>query len=403
MRLLYLCYLDVREPLVQNQVLPYLRQLAADGNEVHLLTFDSRDAKARTGEEVAAEKNRFSQDGINWTFLTYHKRPSAPATLYDILAGAAKTVRLVRRYKIDVLHARAHIALAMALLAQRWTRSRLVFDLRGLVAEEYADAGIWKENSRPFRAIKKIERAGLVRADEIIVLSERFRDWLVEQRLATAGKIEVIPCCVDLKRFDDDSLTPPEGFEVIYAGSVVGLYLLEEMGRFFLALKQQRPDASFRVLTLTPRERVAEVFRRVGIDAADFHVTAVAPLEVAGLLQRARLGITFRKPAFSQIAASPTKIAEYLAAGLPVVSNSGTGDVDKILETEGVGITVDTFDDRTLAAAATQALALADKPGINRQCRMAARTHFDLINVGGRGYRSVYQRIADRKNRSNDG
>ena len=39
---LYLCYFGLREPLVQTQVLPYLRQLAAGGIKVHLLTFEPR-------------------------------------------------------------------------------------------------------------------------------------------------------------------------------------------------------------------------------------------------------------------------------------------------------------------------------------------------------------------------
>ncbi|HEX7175235.1 MAG TPA: hypothetical protein VF240_08130, partial [Pyrinomonadaceae bacterium] len=33
---LYLCYFGLREPLVQTQVLPYLRQLVAAGAVVHL-------------------------------------------------------------------------------------------------------------------------------------------------------------------------------------------------------------------------------------------------------------------------------------------------------------------------------------------------------------------------------
>ena len=38
-RTLYLCYFGLREPLVQTQVLPYLRELVAGGVRVSLLTF----------------------------------------------------------------------------------------------------------------------------------------------------------------------------------------------------------------------------------------------------------------------------------------------------------------------------------------------------------------------------
>src|SRR5688572_15673029 len=37
---LYLCYFGVLEPLVQTQVLPYLREIRKGGTEVSILTFE---------------------------------------------------------------------------------------------------------------------------------------------------------------------------------------------------------------------------------------------------------------------------------------------------------------------------------------------------------------------------
>jgi hypothetical protein len=37
---LYLCYFWINEPLVQTQVLPYLREIRKGGTEVSLLTFE---------------------------------------------------------------------------------------------------------------------------------------------------------------------------------------------------------------------------------------------------------------------------------------------------------------------------------------------------------------------------
>ena len=40
MKTLYLCYLGLREPLVQSQVLPYLREIRRGGVAVRLVTFE---------------------------------------------------------------------------------------------------------------------------------------------------------------------------------------------------------------------------------------------------------------------------------------------------------------------------------------------------------------------------
>jgi Glycosyl transferase 4-like domain len=134
MRTLYICYFGLREPLVQTQVLPYLRQLARAGLEVNLLTFEPELKESWPRAEADEWRARLQTDGIRWLSLAYHKRPSVPATVYDILAGARLAARLVRREGVEVLHARSHVPLAMALLAQRWTGCRLVFDIRGLMA-----------------------------------------------------------------------------------------------------------------------------------------------------------------------------------------------------------------------------------------------------------------------------
>jgi len=390
-RTLYICYLSLDEPLVQSQVLPYLRELVSGGIEVHLLTFE-KELKQQSSAQLAAGRQSLASQGIAWSYLPYHRRPSIPATFYDVIRGVLRILRLVRGHKIDVLHARAHIPLAMALIARRLARCRTVFDLRGLIAEEYVDAGIWQEGSIPFKAIKWIERAGLRQADQIVVLTGRVRDWLTKADPKLANKITVIPCCVDRSRFATDARRA-DRFELVYAGSVVGLYMLEEMARFFLRLKERQADAFFRILTHGSQALVSGVLQRAGVREGDFEVVAVDPDEIPQNLSRARLGISFRKPTFSQIAASPTKIAEYLAAGIPVVSNAGTGDVDDLLQSERVGLTVQSFDDASLAEAASQSLKLTEDPEIAARCRQAAANHFDLVEIGGRRYQELYERI----------
>src|SRR5206468_4271167 len=60
---LYVCYSGLREPLVQTQVLPYLRELAAGGYRMSLVTFEPA-PPTRADEE--AWRERLRGDGIAW-------------------------------------------------------------------------------------------------------------------------------------------------------------------------------------------------------------------------------------------------------------------------------------------------------------------------------------------------
>lgn len=382
-RTLYLCYFGLNEPLVQTQVLPYLREIVKGGTLVDLLTFEAEVWNKTEQRRTSAELKR---DGISWRSLRYHKRPAMPATLWDVLAGAFRIIKS----RPDVVHARGHVPMAMAMLGSKPAGARMIFDIRGLLADEYVDAGNLRAGCAGYRMLKWVERAGMRSADGIVVLTERMRDWVKAHGAEAA--IEVIPCCVDLSKFPERNGSSG-GNDLVYAGSVTGLYLLEEMGRFFMAWKRLRPDSVFRVLTGAPADHVRSVLAPLGIGAGDLVIERVSPDDVPGRLARASAGLSFRKATFSQIAASPTKIPEYLAAGLPVVLNRGIGDTDKIIEKGRVGVIIDDLSAGSIEKAAAELAGLTSDPGLPERCRRLALDQFDLATVGGKRYRDLYSRV----------
>ncbi|HEX8639489.1 MAG TPA: glycosyltransferase, partial [Pyrinomonadaceae bacterium] len=207
---LHLCYFGLREPLVQTQVLPYLREIRRGGAQVSILTFEMNPKEKWTSEQIKIERERLAGEGIDWDFLTYHKRPSVPATIYDVARGTLFAWRKTRREKIDVLHARSHVPAMMGALVKAFSygaKPKLLFDIRGFFPEEYTDAGNWRENGWIYKSVKKAEKWLLKQSDGFIVLTERAREILFPESKKTGfdvqGRpVEVIPCCVDLTRFE---------------------------------------------------------------------------------------------------------------------------------------------------------------------------------------------------------
>src|SRR3954451_2640943 len=196
LRALYICYLSLEDPLVHTQVVAHLSGLAEAGHTVHLLTFDPRlDASRR--RELGA---RLGALGVVWHSLRYHTRPSLPATGFDALAGAVAVARIVKRHRLDAVHARNHVPLATALVVRRLTGCRLIFDVRGLMAEEYVDAGRWREEGVAYRLTRSVQRAGLRRADGVVTLTDAVRPHLFGA--GRPPRSEVIPCCADLERLE---------------------------------------------------------------------------------------------------------------------------------------------------------------------------------------------------------
>jgi hypothetical protein len=104
--------------------------------------------------------------------------------------------------------------------------------------------------------------------------------------------------------------------------------------------------------------------------------------------------ICFCHPKPSLIASSPTKIGEYLAAGLPVVSGPAVGDTDAILQTERIGAVVQRFTVEDYEQAAHDILAMSNDPEARRRSRDAAQRIFSLDEVGIPRYDRLYRELA---------
>lgn len=405
---LYICYFGIREPLVQTQVLPYLREVLKDGHAVSLLTFEPLAGDGETGrredDDIRAE---LAGEGIDWYWLRYHKRPSAVATAYDIFRGAWFIRGMIRRKNLDLLHGRVHVPTLMGAIARKFSRRKpkLLFDIRGFFPEEYTDAGIWPEDGWLYRSAKRAEKWLMQEADGFVVLTEKARSILFPESKETGrdsfGRpVEVIPCCVDLERFESaneetrremrERLGVGGRFVMAYVGSFGGWYLTDETADVFGVLKERDPDAFALILTQSPRSVIEPLLRERGYSDADMFIAKVPPDQIPLHLSAADAAVSFIKPCYSKQASSPTKNAEYLACGLPIIANSGVGDVDDLIVRNGVGALVRDLSPDGYRDALERVSELGSTMELLRE---TARREFGQKLVGGERYRRLYRRL----------
>jgi glycosyltransferase involved in cell wall biosynthesis len=385
---LYICYFGLREPLVQTQVLPYLRELAAKGHRISLLTFD------RTQADREAWSERLRRDGIAWHTLSYHK--AIPAKLYDIARGALRAARIARREKLEIFHGRSHVGTLIGALARMMAGGKLVFDIRGLLAEEYVDSGNWRAGGLLYRLTKTAERWLLRRADGFVVLTEKAREMLFGA--GTGGRpIEVIPTCVDVERFAFVASEPHDRTVYVYIGSLGGYYLVRETVELLEAARGRDPRAYALILTHTSPAEISEELERRGFSRDDYQVIDARPDEVPRYLAGADIGLSLIRSSFARQASSPTKFAEYLAAGLPVIASAKVGDLDAHIGKQRVGALVHRYDRDAYTEAIREVEELRRDPRLRDRCRDAAREGYDLHEVGGARYHRLYQSLSPLK------
>jgi len=94
----------------------------------------------------------------------------------------------------------------------------------------------------------------------------------------------------------------------------------------------------------------------------------------------------------SELGRSPTRMAEVLGCGLPVVANEGVGDVVDIVRQNKVGVIVDGPDPAQMRAALDELKVLMQDPDLPGRCRATAQAVFSL-EAGTEAYRGIYASI----------
>lgn len=379
----YVSYNGLTEPLGASQVLPYVRELSSK-YRFTLVSFEKRDGPvAREAADVDAETRRL---GNQWIRLRYHRAAGLVSKAWDIAAGARVLGRLAQRDAYRLIHARGYVPAAMAVRAGGGRSVPYLFDVRGLQAEESVDAGTWRLGGLRYRLTKRAERTLLARASGIVTLTNAVRPYLQAQPgLQGRGEVpwEVIPCCVDLDHFRFDpagraSVRESLGLAdrdllFVYSGSIGTWYSADA------AIRLARDHAAFLLfLTFAHKRLVDGLCWHEGLARERYAVRAATRAEMPRYLSAGDLSLCPVRPSLSKRASSPTKVAESLACGTPVVGFRGVGDLDELAASHPHSITL-------IEPQESLVLALPGRDGPRR----LAESHFSL-GLGVRRYASLY-------------
>lgn len=352
----------------------YLRRLA-DEYDITLVSFEKPEDRP-AGVAVAEQ---LGVAGIEWVALSYHRRPPVISTVADMLRGAWALRRLARSLGgVDVVAARSDVPAFMVLLAR--LRAPFLFDIRGFWADERTESGAWRRGGAVDRVVRWAEDRAYARADAVVTLTRVSGPHIRPRLRSDAVPVVVIPTCADVERFATG--TPrPDGPRTVWSGSIgywyrfdLAVRMARELGRPFTVLTRQTDLAS------------------AGLDGLDADVRTVAPSDMPAELREGDIGLSLIRPGYSKIASAPTRLAEYLAAGMPVAVTPEIGDVEQLVEGGGVGVVVRDESDSSLAEAASRLTAMAADPAVRDRCRRLAREHF-TVETGASEYRRVLDEL----------
>lgn len=411
MKILYLSYDGMTDPLGQSQVLPYLIGLSDKGVNISLVSFE-KEEKFRKHKQ--AIQKIVDANEIEWLPQRYTKKPPVFSTIKDIGRFYNVVDKLVLRGDVDLIHCRSYVSALVGLRMRKKYEIPFLFDMRGFWADERVDGGIWSLSNplskRIYRYFKKKEKVFLTRSSATISLTECGKDEINSWGLKNTSPIEVIPCCTDEKLFSlknvDEKFVElfkknhgisQDDFVVSYLGSIGTWYLLDEMLDFFKVLTEKKSNAKILFITQEPEALIIESAEKKDIDRNRIIIQSAKRNEVPSMLSISNISLFFIKKAYSKKASSPTKMGEIMNLGIPVICNNGVGDTDLIMNEVAPSLLVKEFTSESYESVINEIeKSEYQTEEFKKQLKFTANKYFSL-EKGIEKFFNIYQNILKNK------
>lgn len=339
-KILYITYDGLSDPLGQSQILPYLTKLANDNVFIDIISYEKKKI-INSNLELIIQKTQNSN--ITWTYLFYTKRPPLFSTIIDLYKGINTIKKLNQIKSYDLVHCRGYFPGLLGLIAKKKYNVKFIFDMRGWWPDEKKESGHWDNKLYKiiYNYFKKKEVQLFLNSDKIISLTNAGKKEIINHNWSSPEKIGVIPTCVD---FDNFPLFKEEirnqirkklnidlnAKVLVYSGSMSGNYDIKEFSLLFKHFINLSVTNKILIVSKTPKEFIFNKLDADKLDTSKFIIVDSEFSNVYKYLQASDIGLILYKRAFSTIGRSPTKLGEYWASGIPALSIKGIGDLDFI-------------------------------------------------------------------------
>ncbi|MCB9170920.1 MAG: glycosyltransferase [Flavobacteriales bacterium] len=394
MRILFISYWSVNEPLTDSTILPYLRIMSGIPSieRVTLVTVE-RDRRGNARDLGIPKVHHLP-------LRMYGARFGALSRIEFFMRSTVQLVREVHRGKYDLINAKAAIAAGMAHLVHRLTGVPYMVESYEPHSEYMLGSGVWSANGPYYRIARYFGEAEKHHARLLVTVTQNHRSKLIEEGVPPE-RLQVIPSIVDTERFAYDAadrarIREEQGWDEslrvgIYVGKFGGLYYDDEA---FAVFDQAFSlfGARFRlvIISIDPADRIRSRLQRSGIPSDRAVVRAVPHRDVPMWLSAADLAFSTIRQIPAGLYQSPVKNGEYWANGLPILLTDKVSDDHWIIrERPWAGAICDMTDPGAVKRALIHMRELVEQ-GVARQEIMDLAREFRSLDIARRVYAEIF-------------
>lgn len=405
--ILFVSYDGMTDPLGQSQVIPYLIGLTGHGYQFTILSCEKPERFILKKTEI---ENLLKPYPIKWISIPYHKKPAVFSSIYDAYHLKKKAKQLHLKERFDMVHTRPGVPALIGLWMKKKSGIKFLNDIREFYADSRLDGGMWDLKfffyKKIYQYFKQKENEAVEKSDGIVCLTYAAEKIITQwPQYKKEIPLKVIPCSVDMNLFNPEKIDKAQklnfknelkiddgDFIISYLGSIGSWYLMDEMMQFFKIINSKIHAAKFLFISPDEHEIILDAAKKSRLPENKLIIKKADRNEVPALLSFSKFSVFFIKPCYSKQSSSPTKHGEIMAMGIPVITNSGVGDVSDIVEKYHAGIVLKDLNEEEFISVAN--LMSRGISFDSNMIRDGAKEYYNLDNAIEK-YHEVYQNILE--------
>ena len=262
----------------------------------------------------------------------------------------------------------------------------LVFDMRGLWADEKVDRLGWGKNQYKYKFFKLLETKLLKESKSIITLTNGLKNYLIEQGY-NKNKITTIRTCVNLDTFYP---IKPQNKDISinlgYLGSADTAYDIKPVLELFNQILCIQQNVKLKIFTKSDPVVIHKIANKIGIKSKFLDVGFCNREDLNVAINDLSVILFYLKPSFSLLASMPTKIGESLGCNVPIICNAFNRDIQELMSSNEVGKLIQFNNTR---GEALETLNFIENYAQKSTCRDIAIKEFNL-ELGAQKISDIY-------------
>tara|TARA_B100000963_G_scaffold175469_1_gene152553 strand:- start:16853 stop:18034 length:1182 start_codon:yes stop_codon:yes gene_type:complete len=336
---LYISYNGLLEPLGQSQIIPYI-EILSKFTKISIISIENQNSlfyKSKQNLRSILKKKK-----IQWKFFNRNNF-STFKNIFIISKIIFTSIFLMYKKKINIVHARSFIPGLIGFVLKKINpKIKLIYDIRGFWIDEKIDRTKFTKNYF-YNFLIFLDKCIYKNSDRIICLTNHSRLILIKKyNFIKKSNIFIIPTCGDHNNFFPVKNLNNKQIQFCYVGSVGGAYDFYKVVSFILEIyKNTNENIFFSIINTSQHNKIKSIMDKINFPRNLYKISESNREDISSFINSSDIGCFYANENFSIKASFPTRIAEFLLSGKPILCNSFNDDVIDMIDNNNIGIISD--------------------------------------------------------------